>query len=303
MQDLTRELYERDPAAYLAEFEDYLRGWEGSDEERDLAAWLTVGAVGSDDESIFRFIALGYIAATWESWTDEIAEHRLGSFENMRQKSDRECAERGIPEELYDLVYGSNLMSVQIGELARPVDASLIERLDLIFEQVVVKNTTFEEPPDEKTLLGLRTFFDLGIGLYLFLRWWEANDDRGVPYDERWNDIGLVQVHEDRLGGLDLPMTIRGCTIDQTDMLGYEIRSPGKFGGEQLTAFLAEGDVANIVQLVTSGRLGTRTVKVPEPTHIDVLRDLGFQQAVFPNGQRYRLSSWGGLSGIRKIRD
>jgi hypothetical protein len=112
-----------------------------------------------------------------------------------------------------------------------------------------------------------------------------------------------VQMEEDRLAGLELPAIIRGCTVDEADTLGYEIRSPGKLGGEHATAFLAEGDHANVTQIVTSGRLGTRAVKLPESSHIDVLRDLGFQEATLPSGQRYRLSSWGGLSGIRKIKD
>jgi hypothetical protein len=42
---------------------------------------------------------------------------------------------------------------------------------------------------------------------------------------------------------------------------------------------------------------------MPQTSHIDLLRDLGFREATFPNGQRYRLSSWGGLSGIRKVKE
>jgi hypothetical protein len=272
-------LYERDPTQYVAAFETYLQGWEGSDEERDLASWITFAAVGSDDPDIFRFVALGYVTATWESWADDVGDRRLGLFENMRRRSDRDCAERGIPAELYDLVYGINVISVQIPNFARPGDESLTDRLDLIWEQVVLGNTQFESTPTEETLLGLRNFYNKGIGLYLFLRWWQALDEQAIPHGERWSDIGLVPVYDDRLADFELPMTIRDCTLDETDTLGYEIRSPGKFGGQHLTAFLAEGDVANILRFVVSGRLGTRAVKMPQTSHIDLLRDLGFQEA------------------------
>jgi hypothetical protein len=40
-----------------------------------------------------------------------------------------------------------------------------------------------------------------------------------------------------------------------------------------------------------------------EPAHAEALRQRGLEEAEFPNRQRYRLSSWGGLSGIRKIKD
>jgi len=296
-------VYEADPNQYVADFEKYLQSWEGSDEERDLASWITIAAVGEDAPDVFRFVALGYITATWESWTDDIGDRRLGLFENMRRKSDRDCAERGIPEELYDVIYGTNVISVQLSDFAGAGDDSLSDRLDLLWEQVVLRNTEFESPPSEETLVGLHSFYNKGIGLYLFLQWWQALDEREIPYSERWSDIGLAPLYDDPLAGLEFPLTIRGCTLDETDTLGYEIRSPGKLGGYHLTTFIAEGEVANLLRFVTSGRLGTRTVKVPEPSHVDVLRELGFQEAIFPNGQRYRLSSWSGLSGIRRIKD
>lgn len=295
--------FERDPDQYIDDFDAYLQSWEGSHDEHTLAEWIAYASTGENDPDLVRFVALGYIAATWEVWAEDIGERRVGSFENMRRKSDRRLAERGAPEELWDLIYGTNVISVQVPEWAAAGDETLARRLDAIFEQVVIANTQFEAPPSEETLGGLRTFFDRGIALHLFLRWWKAKDELGVPPLERWSDLGLVQLYEDRLAGLELPATIRGCTVDETDTLGYEICSRGKFGGEHVTAFLAEGEHANVTQIVTSGRLGTRPVKVPEPSHVDVLRDLGFDEATFPGGQRYRLSSWGGLSGIRKIED
>jgi hypothetical protein len=295
-------LYERDPGQYLAEFDAYLQGWKGSDEEGDIVGWLVYASTGEDNADIFRVVARGYITATWETWADDLGDRRIGLFENVHRKSDRDLAERGVPEGLWDLVYGTKVITTQIAEFARAGDATLADRLDLIFDQIVLANTDFEVQPNDETLGGLRNFFCNGVALYLFLNWWQAHDERGTPYPERWSDIGHVQIEEDRLAGLELPATIRGCTVDEADTLGYEIRSPGKLGGAHATAFLAEGDHASITQIVTSGRLGTRTVTVPESSHVDVLRDLGFQEATFPNGQRYRLSSWSGLSGIRKIK-
>lgn len=191
---------------------------------------------------------------------------------------------------------------MQVSRFGGEDDDSLSERLDLLWKEVVLRNTTFESPPSEQTLLGLRSFYNKGIALYLFLQWWQALDERGVPYSERWSDIALASIADDRLAGLEFPATIRGCTLDETDTLGYEIRSHGRLGGYHVTTFLVEGDLVKILHSVTSGPLGTRSVKVPEPRHVDVLRDLGFQEATFPNGKPYRLSSWGGLSGIRRIK-
>lgn len=300
---MSAAVYEQDPAQYVAEFETYLQSWEGTDEERDLAEWVVYASTGENEPHLFRFVALGYITASWETWADNFADRRVGLFENMRRKSDRDCGAAGVPKELWDVIYGTNVISAQIPDFARVDDDTLIDRLHLIFEQVVLMNTEFESPPNEETLGGLRAFFNNGVALYLFLQWWQALDEREIPYGTRWSDIGLAPIYDNRLADVPFPMTIRGCTIDESDTLGYEIRSPGKLGGEHLTVFLAEGEHANVIQIATSGRLGTRAVKLPESRHIDVLRDLGFEEATLPNGQRYRLSSWGGLSGIRKVKD
>jgi hypothetical protein len=252
---------------------------------------------------MFRFIALGYVAASWEHWAHNLGDKRLGLTENMRRKTARESAEQGIPEEMFDTIYGSYVMAATIAEHAAQGDDTLIDRLTLIFEQVVLRNTEFESTPTEETRLGLQSFFDVGVGLNLFLRWQHGMEENGVAEADRWDDLALAPIYDDRVVNIPLPATMGDCILDETDTLGYEIRSDARLGGYHLTTFLAEGDVANIVQTVTSGRLGTRSVKMPESRHIDVLRDLGFQEAVFPDGQRYRLSSWSGLSGVRKIKD
>jgi hypothetical protein len=65
----------------------------------------------------------------------------------------------------------------------------------------------------------------------------------------------------------------------------------------------AEGTTANIWSIVKSGRLGVRQVKVPHPKLVKALLDLGFEEMVWPNGKRYRVSSWGGLGGIRRVKE
>jgi hypothetical protein len=69
----------------------------------------------------------------------------------------------------------------------------------------------------------------------------------------------------------------------------------------ELVARVGRSEVANILEFVTSSRVGTRATKLPEPTHVDLLRNLGLAEAVSPHWQRYRLSSSRGLSGIRKV--
>lgn len=295
-----RPVYERDPEQYLAEFQDYLSSWESTELEGELTAWAARSISGDDDHDVFRMVALGYVAASWERWSEEIGDEALGLFGNTRRKQEREYSARGIPNSMFGAIYGSSIMRTRLADCARPDDGTLEHRLALIFERVLVP--LFEVRPSDTELVGVRATFDLGVGLHLFLRWQRKMDERGVDDAERWADLELANLHGDRVGQLELPMTIHGCVLDEADMFGYEIRSEGKWGVYHATTFLSEGSVANITQTLTSGRLGTREVKKPEPRHIDVLRDLGFEEAIFPDARRYRLSSFGGLSGIRRVK-
>jgi hypothetical protein len=162
-----------------------------------------------------------------------------------------------------------------------------------------------DTPPTSEEELNVRSVFDLGIAQHLYWLWWTNMDELGISQDERWADLEVAsELHGgDPVAGLSLPVEVRGCVVDFTDTLGYEIRSEGRVGSRDVSVFIAKGEEAQILSSVKTGWTGSRKVNLPNPRHIEVLRELGFHRARFPNGKEYRLSSLGGLGGIRRIKD
>jgi hypothetical protein len=80
----------------------------------------------------------------------------------------------------------------------------------------------------------------------------------------------------------------------------YDIQSRGRLGGHHGTLFRARGNTAEIVGIGKIGLAGKRLVDVPIEKHVDVFRELGFAEMVFPSGKRYEIRTW---PGIRRIRD
>lgn len=178
-------------------------------------------------------------------------------------------------------------------------DTTLDARLDAGFDFLVVPH--FEAPPSDEVLYAFRATYDLGIGLRLYFLWCARMDELGIDQLARWADLELATelMGGDRLEGLEFPFRIHGCGVDLTDTLGYEIRSSGPLGGEHVTRFLPEGDEASIVSAEKVGRIaGARSVDVPLPRHVEVLREFGFTRMRFPNGKRYELRTW---PGVRRI--
>jgi hypothetical protein len=113
-----------------------------------------------------------------------------------------------------------------------------------------------------------------------------------------------------RLEDVELPLSIAGCQVIEQPgnkeggrPFGavYDIQSRGPFGGEHGTLFRAEGDVAEIIGIAKIGRLvGRQRLSVPTEKHVQVLRELGFREMVFPDGKRYEIRNW---PGVRRIRE
>ena len=91
--------------------------------------------------------------------------------------------------------------------------------------------------------------------------------------------------------------------LSRDDIRGCVLGSRGRAGDRHESKFAAEGDTADIWTVLRHGTLGSRQVKVQTPQHVGALRELGFTEMLLPNRKRYRLSSWGGLTGIRRVRD
>lgn len=296
-------LFEHDPEAYWVALDAYINGWEGDEEERNATYWLAHAVNPIDDDSIFRIVALGYIVGSYESWSRSGLSERIGLFANLREKEERELAETGIEGGAFNLVYGCRIFSARIADLAVEDDSTQGQRLDLAFQRLVIEK--FETSPSAEEIPMLRSVFDLGVAQRLYWLWQVNMDELGLDEDERWADLEFASepYGGDRLAELEVPLEIRGCVVDLTDTLGYEIRSERRMGGHDVSVFLAHGDRAEIITSAKTGRSGSRKVKTPHPRHIDVLRDLGYTTATFPNGEEYRLSSWGGLSGVRRVKE
>lgn len=105
---------------------------------------------------------------------------------------------------------------------------------------------------------------------------------------------------EDALRGAELPALVSGCQLLHGQAGTYDIQSRGRLGGQHGTLFRAQGDTAEIVGIGKVGWTGYSPLDVPIEKHVDVFRELGFTEMVFPNGKRYEIRTW---PGVRRIRD
>jgi hypothetical protein len=149
----------------------------------------------------------------------------------------------------------------------------------------------------------IRTVFDLGIGVELALGRVERQQAAGIAEEPYEAEMVFLQTEPDSLAHLDLPLRLGPWFLARDDVRGYSIRHGSSADRYEEIKLTAEGTTANIWSIVKSGRLGVRQVKVPHPKLVEALRDLGFEEMVWPNGKRYRVSSWGGLGGIRRVKE
>jgi hypothetical protein len=252
-------------------------------------------------EGVNETVALGFLAGQLEEWRrEELAEHRISTI--WREEMEAEMAMRFDDE--WDAEAWARIV-FSVTHFASSLEEFCFdrERLDerLAFLCDATTEDLFDDRLPDEMRRGLRTLFRFGVGLFLFVLWSSLMDDLNVPEHERWTDNFLVRPISDELISLDFPVRIRGCEVVREDLVGgYEIRSRGRLGARHWMRFRALGDVAEIVAIVTEGRLGTRAVRVPEPRHVDVLRELGFRYMTWPDGSRYELRTW---PGIKRSKD
>ena len=105
-----------------------------------------------------------------------------------------------------------------------------------------------------------------------------------LPYDRE------ALSAEERLRGLQLPVTIAGCTLVPGPEETFDIRSHGLLAGTHRTLFHPDGDTARIVSKAETGLLvaGQRSDTPIEP-HVEVLRELGFAHMIVQSGQQYEI--------------
>jgi hypothetical protein len=293
------ELYRTDRDSYLAAFWKLEDGYEWSEDELGLVDGLTLW-IDAEVEGLAQGVAMGYLAGRLEAWRPELAEYRISTI--LRDFIEEEIAEKF--GEGWDAAAWSRIMYCVFdfqGDLERFVFDSgrLNERLRSISD--VVAKRVFSEPLGEETLSLWQNVHRYGMALCLYVTWLSVMDELGVPEHERWTENVEARPISDTLVSLDLPIEINGCEFGREDLIGgYEIESKGRLGGRYSMRFRAIGDMAEIVAIVTEGRVWTRTLDVPLPRHVDVLRKLGFSQMAFPNGKRYELRTW---PGVRRIKE
>jgi hypothetical protein len=300
VEQLPREIFERDPSAYIEALRDFAESYEVNELEQEVLGWA-VHTAGARSEDLDAVALAGFMLGVWEDWRDDLAAVSIGTFPGHRENEQRRYLEAGMPEGDLDLVYSANHIRVQLEKF--DADPALMTRLDHVFEEGVIGMYAEGYRPKGEMRDAVRLFFELGVGVALALeREGEliGSDSESARYS---GEIEVLGNAPDPLAGVNLPMEVRGSTLTRHDIWGYVLRQEGPMGGVQETTFTAEGDTANIRGMVKVGRLGMRPQNVPPPRHVDALRDLGFAEMVWPNGKRYRLSSWGGLSGIRRVRN
>lgn len=300
-------LYRRDRQAYVDAFwaleqrrssEVGIEPW--SEDElalvNGLAYWL-----GRDEvDQMPQLVATGYLAGTMEEWRDELAEHRFTTI--WRGPLEAEVAE-AFPEDT-DREWWARLIHCVVG-LSNDLERYCFDR-----EHLNERLGNLCDSVGEKLFLGgfdaenrehWQMCFRFGVALALYASWFNLMEELGVPDDERWTDELYARPSSDTLVDLDLPMTVNGCELKREDIIGgYELRSQGALGGGHWMRFRALDETAEIVVIVTEGKLETRTMEVPEARHVQALRDLGFTQMTYPNGKRYELRTW---PGVKRIRD
>lgn len=142
-----RDLYRRDPAAYLAEYHRFdadEHGWERE-------ALNIVNAIGywlgkDQSEAIPHVVAAGFLAAEFETWDEtRFATYRLKSL--GRAATEREiAAEMGAGwEDWGPVVYQATYLSSELHEFAPPDDSALVEERIPYLRDTVVP-AVFSEP-------------------------------------------------------------------------------------------------------------------------------------------------------------
>jgi hypothetical protein len=293
-------LYGRDEQAYIGAFREFCHAGEIDGDEYVLLEWAVRSAGGVSDD-LLSVGATGVFFARWEQWQDDLASPPIGLFPGHRENEYRRFEGLGMPPEYIDDVYVAQAIRVQLDSFS--ADPGLAERMDRVFNEFVLDLYENGQQMDSEQKEVIRLFFDLGIGVNLAHRRADQQDAQGILDEPYEGEMVFLQSEPDALAQLDLPADVHGCILRRDDIRGYTLHSAGALGGMNEIKFTAAGSTADIWLITKEGKLGKRQVKVPEPKLVDALRSLGFEEMVWPNGKRYRLSSLGGLGGIRRVRE
>lgn len=101
------------------------------------------------------------------------------------------------------------------------------------------------------------------------------------------------------LSGRELPISIAGCELIESDEETFEIHSRCRLGGQHQTRFFTRGAEAAILRITKRGWLGEWTPALPTEQHVQVLRELGFETFQLPDAKRYEIRTWPGVKRIR----
>jgi hypothetical protein len=294
-------LYRGDPQAYFAAYIELDERREWSQWELDLVNGVGYWLGQDKNEAIPHMVAAGYGAGQMERWReDKLAEHRLTTI--WREGMEAEIAER-FPES-WDretwarIVYAVTGFNSDLDDFC--FDA---ERLDerLGFLSQTLADHIFEGGLTADIQPFWFTIFRHGAALALYVRWLELMDELNVPEHERSTDNLRARPVSDPLVTLDLPRSVGGCELSRADIVGgYDLRSKGSLGSGHWTRFRALGDTAEIVLITKEGWTGMRKENVPTQRHVEVLRQLGFREMIWPNGKHYEIRGW---PGVRRIKD
>jgi hypothetical protein len=299
------ELYATDRDAYLAAFWALESNYQWSEAELDLVNALAFFLGSEDVEGLPDVVAMGYLSGLLEAWRSELAECRITTIwrdyleSDIARKFNKDWDIPAWSRIIYSVMeFRSELEhyaydSPRLFDRLRVIADSVGER---VFTSVEVDKKSFKEWQK-----SWREFHCCGVALCLYTAWLNLMDDLGVPEHERWTENFRARPISDALVSLDFPIDAGSCELDREDLIGgYEIRSRNRRGTQHKTRFRAIGDTAEIVGIVVESRRSTKIIDVPEASHVDVLRKLGFSEMVFPNRKRYEIRTW---PGIRRIKD
>jgi hypothetical protein len=295
------QLYRSDPQKYYAAYIELDERREWSQSELDLVNGVGYWLGQDKNEAIPHMVAAGYGAGQMERWRDdELAEHRLTTI--WREAMEAEIAE-SFPAS-WDrkawarIVYAVTDFNADLDKFS--FDAKrLDERLGFLCETLA--DRIFEGGLTADIRPHWFMIFRHGAALALYVRWLELMDELNVPEHERSTDQLRARPVSDPIVALDLPMSLGGCELCRADIVGgYDLRSKGSLGAGHWTRFRAVGDAAEIILIAKEGWAGLRKQNVPTQRHVEVLRQLGFRQMIWPNGKRYEIRGW---PGVRRIKD
>jgi hypothetical protein len=291
-----RDLFDRDPDAYLEAFDLFDTSQHTWNEDElnlvnGIAEWM-----GSQSEALDTCTACGYLSALFEDWEPALSAHRVETL--ARTSLEAEFAEE-LPPDWAETIFLVLCFREKTPELVPKGDPGLLSnRLSFLFERVILAKFERSLSPEEHERCA--RFYRTGVAAGLYVQWRARMDELGIPEGQRVLNWEFVEPEDDPLRDLELPVQLHGCELRKHGLWGYEIVSTGKLGGRHRTCFSAEGHTARVFHVERQGPLGQQSLDVPTLRHGDVFRSLGIAELRLPSGKRYRFGTW---PGVRRVKD